>query len=163
MSLRRIYAPARLAVRCAGAFALVIFSLGCERSRQRASSAGAATDDHKIALSKDTIQLPPTAKSILVGVHTSTTDIEFSPSVVKAHTGDIVRFTAMDAAGHALGFDTDSLPPAQKEFLEHSQQLRSAPLISTGTVWIMGLQGAPPGKYPFHCLTHGGRGILVVS
>lgn len=88
---------------------------------------------------------------------------EFQADSFAAAAGDIVRFLAADALTHAFAFDAAALAPAGRDFLERTAQLRSPPLVAEGSAWIVTLQGAPAGRYPFTCLVHGGRGALVVK
>lgn len=88
---------------------------------------------------------------------------EFEPASIRAHPGDVVRFTAGDARTHALVFRSAELAVAVREFLDASYQLRGPPLISPGTAWVVSLAEAPLGSYPFTCLTHGGEGVVSVE
>ena len=63
------------------------------------------------------------------------------------------------AGGYAIAA---GLAPALA-FLESSGQLRGPPLLTEDASWIVSLEGAPPGDYPFRCLTHGAAGSLTVS
>jgi plastocyanin len=154
-------APGHLILRCTGALILVAFCATCEKSGSRSGKGG--TDDNTLVLSKDTVKLDPGVKLVQVLVHTSTTNIEFSPGTVRARTGDIVKFVSADATNHAVGFETDSLAPPARAWIEQTQQVRGPPLISRGAAWVISLKGAPPGNYPFKCLTHDGHGVLVVG
>lgn len=86
-----------------------------------------------------------------------------TPPVVEARPGDAVVFEAQDALTHSVAFAADSLQPAQLEFLQSTAQLRSPPLLTEGARWIISLEGAPSGAYPFVCALHGGRGRIIVS
>jgi plastocyanin len=88
---------------------------------------------------------------------------EFEPDSTGARPGDVIRFTAGDARTHALVFQTAETDFAVREFLDATDQLRGPPLISAGTAWIVSLADAPPGRYPFTCLTHGGHGVINVE
>lgn len=90
------------------------------------------------------------------------TNHQLSPDSIEARPGDVVRFVAADAMVHAAGFDADALGPEQRAFLERTGQLSSPPLLSTGAAWVVSLEDAPPGIYPFRCLTHGGEGTLYI-
>ena len=65
-------------------------------------------------------------------------------------------------AAFLLPFTADALSSEQRSFLERTNQLRAPPLVEQGAAWVVSLEGAPPGAYPFHCITHGERGRLTV-
>ncbi len=153
-------APGHRRVRCTGALFLVALCVACEKG-PRAGKGG--TDDNTLILAKDTVKLDPGVKLVQVLVHSSTTDIEFSPGTVRARTGDILKCVGADAGNHAVGFVMDSLPQGGKAWLEQTQQGRGPPLLAAGSAWVVSLKGAPVGNYPFRCLTHGGGGILVIA
>jgi plastocyanin len=89
-------------------------------------------------------------------------DNVIEPASLEANVGDVVRFTSEDRGAHALAFDAAQLDPAAREFLERTAQLRGPPLLEQGAVWVVNLDGAPPGTYPFTCSTHGLRATLTV-
>lgn len=88
---------------------------------------------------------------------------EFDPSSIVAEPGDIIRFTADDQAGHAIAFDGAALIAEVREYLERTGQLRSPPLITSGAAWVIALDDAPPGDYPFHCTTHSHQGRIRIG
>ncbi|MFP4623375.1 MAG: plastocyanin/azurin family copper-binding protein [Gemmatimonadota bacterium] len=85
-----------------------------------------------------------------------------TPAAVTASPGDAVRFVAADRRPHAVTFVVDELSPEIREFLDRTGQLRGPPLVSEGAAWIVLLEGAPPGSYPFVCRPHDARGELTV-
>lgn len=87
------------------------------------------------------------------------------PTVVQASPGDAVEFRTVDHRVHTLEFLTDSLSVEAFDFLEASGQTASPPLVARGTRFIVSLQNAPVGRYPFMSMGHGGRayGVLVVG
>jgi len=87
----------------------------------------------------------------------------FEPADIDIAVGDMVRFRVGGRGPHALVFEPDSSAAAIREFLDRTGQMRSAPLIEPGVAWILTFEGAPPGEYPFRCLTHGERGRIVVA
>ena len=89
-------------------------------------------------------------------------DNVIEPASLDAKAGDVVRFTSEDRGAHALSFDAARLDPAAREFLQRTGQLRGPPLLEPGAVWVVNLDGAPPGSYPFTCSTHGLHGTLTV-
>ena len=78
-------------------------------------------------------------------------------------SGDAVRFTTADPRPHAVAFELDSLAPPVRQYLERTGQLRGPPLVSEGTTWLIILEDAPPGVYPFYCRAHDTRGQLTVT
>lgn len=78
------------------------------------------------------------------------------PSLIQAHPGDGVEFRTEDHRVHTVTFPPDSLAPEVHSFLESTGQLGSPPLVSRGTRFILRLQDAPPGRYPFLSEGHGG-------
>ena len=86
-----------------------------------------------------------------------------APSTVEANPGDAIRFEVRDRRTHAIAFDTDSLEPAAAAYLEETLQLRGPPLVNEGSAWVVVLADAPPGRYPFVCMSHGVRGTVVVG
>lgn len=86
-----------------------------------------------------------------------------APDQIAATTGDAVRFTIADHRTHAIAFAADRLDPTVRMYLEDTNQLRGPPLVHRGGAWIVVLDGAPPGRYPFLCRSHGVEGLLVVG
>lgn len=82
---------------------------------------------------------------------------------VAAQTGDVVRFATADGRTHAITFAVSDLRPEARAFLERTEQLRGPPLIRTGAAWVVSLERAPPGAYPFTCLLHHDHGVIVVA
>lgn len=79
---------------------------------------------------------------------------DFDPASVNAGTGDVLQFKTVDMRTHALAFDESMLTPQVRQTLADKQQLRSPPLVTEGTAWIVSLEGIPPGTYRINCLTH---------
>lgn len=87
-----------------------------------------------------------------------------SPARIEAAPGDAVRFVSGDRRAHAPTFDPGSLDPAVRAYLDGTGQLRGPPLVDEGAAWVVLLEDAPPGRYPFGCRAHdGGEGVLVVE
>jgi plastocyanin len=143
----------------AGVFTLaaVLASSACDRVGQPGDEG-----PRVLELTHDTIRLESGVRLIDVQVRRESSG-EFQPPRVEAHVGDVVRFTAGDLAGHAISFVGAELDPAVLGFLEATGQLRSPPLITTDASWVITLEGAPAGEYPFHCSVHNARGHLTVS
>jgi plastocyanin len=137
---------------------LLVVAAACDR----AGLGGADEGPRVIELDHDTIRLDAGERLHQVSARRAG-DGDFEPAAVEAHPGDYVRFTAGDRAGHAIAFGGHDLAPDVREFLERTGQLRSPPLISTDASWVITLEGAPPGDYPYHCTTHNAAGRLTVS
>jgi len=85
------------------------------------------------------------------------------PATVRAGPGDVVRFIAADSRTHAVAFISEELTPEARSFLERTGQLRSPPLLAEGASWIVSLEGAPPGRFPFVSVSGDERGVVVVE
>ncbi len=81
---------------------------------------------------------------------------------VRAAPGDAVTFVAADRRPHAPAFVVDELDPDARSFLDRTGQLLGPPLVNEGATWVVLLEGAPPGRYPFVCRAHDTRGTLIV-
>jgi plastocyanin len=134
---------------------LLVVIAACERAPEDAGP-------RVLELAHDTILLADGVSLIDVTARREQ-DGDFDPATAEANTGDVVRFTAGDAGGHAIVFDGAALTEAAREYLERTGQLRSPPLIASGSAWVITLDGAPPGEYPFRCSTHNGSGRLTVA
>jgi plastocyanin len=87
----------------------------------------------------------------------------FAPARIEAKPGDAVRFTVTDAMLHDVAFEDGQLAAEATAFLDRTAQLRSPPLVSRGATWVVSLDDAPPGRYPFVCTAHQERGELLVQ
>jgi plastocyanin len=134
----------------------VLAGAGCDRVPRIGSDAGPRV----LELAHDTIRLQSGVRLIDVAVR-RTAEGEFDPAHVEARQGDVVRFTAGDRAGHAIVFV--DLGAEARNFMGQTGQMRSPPLITDGASWVITLDGAPAGEYPFHCTTHDVRGRLTVA
>lgn len=128
----------------------------------RVAPGGGDQGPRVLELAHDTIRLEAGERLVDVRVRRDAQG-DFDPAHAEANVGDYVRFTADDRGGHAIVFATAALDPAVHEFLRRTEQLRSPPLITAGASWVLTLQDAPPGEYPFHCTTHDAPGRLTVS
>ena len=85
------------------------------------------------------------------------------PTRIQASPGDGVEFLTVDHRVHTLTFLLDSLSSEGRRFLEESGQISSPPLVTRGSRFILNLQNAPPGRYPFVSEGHGGRAEGLVQ
>jgi plastocyanin len=146
-----------LATACVGLVVLVLLAASCDRV-----APGSDDGPRIIELAHDTIRLEAGVRLVEVRVARGASG-EFEPDPVQAGSGDYVRFTADDRGGHAIVFAGALLQPDAREFLQRTGQLRSPPLITAGASWVITLDGAPAGEYPFHCTTHDAAGTLTVA
>lgn len=86
-----------------------------------------------------------------------------APATVEATSGDALRFVIEDRRPHAFAFTTESLAEPVREYLERTGQLRGPPLVNQGAEWVVLLEDAPAGRYPFHCRSHDARGEVTVT
>lgn len=116
-----------------------------------------------LELHGDTVELAAGIALLEVELGTTTDGgSEIRPARIEARPGDVVRFTTRDGRLHALAFRTDALSAQARTFLEQTGQLRGPPLVEAGTQWVLNLEGAPEGEYPFTCTSHGAHATLVV-
>ena len=139
----------------------MVLGTACERD---AAPGGDKPDLGPRVLQLDSarVDLPDSIRQLVVRLDRSTA-ADFEPASAGLRTGDIVRFEAVDAGGHAIAFDGERLMPEARAWLEATGQLRSPPLVNAGNAWVITLADSPPGEYPFVCATHGARGTLTVS
>lgn len=111
-----------------------------------------------------TVELPAGAQIHAVRVGQGPSGAEqFIPDTVRARPGDVVRFIAGDRASHAVVFQENLLSPDALSYLEDTGRLRGPPLISRETSWVVGLEDAPAGLYPFLCTVHAVDGVMIVE
>lgn len=130
-----------------------IAAASCDRGNEVA--------DRTIELAHDTIRLADGVELYDVVVSRSESG-DFEPAVIRARVGDVVRFTAGDNGGHAILFD-GALQAGVRDYLERTGQMRSPPLIVTDAAWVITLDEAPSGEYPFRCATHNATGRISVA
>jgi plastocyanin len=115
-----------------------------------------------LELAGDTIELPATTSLIEIRLSAPGGTGQVTPDRAEATTGDVIRFVAVDGRGYAVRFDTAAMSPEQAEFLAGTNQLASPPLLGANAAWVVNLENAPPGEYPFVSASHGVPGVLVV-
>lgn len=155
MTVRTRGAPAHPPGGCAGVVFLALLGAG-------ACAEPARDEPVVLILESDTVTLPAGVRLTEIEIETAAGG-EFRPAAAVARVGDVVRFVSKDTRSHAIVFDAARLAQPALSFLEGSGQLRGPPLLTEEASWIVSLEGAPPGDYPFRCLTHGAAGSLTVS
>lgn len=115
-----------------------------------------------IRLDSAEVALPGGADVHEVGIEGAGAADSLAPATLEVRRGDAVRFIAGDHRTHAIAFLADSLEPGARAYLEESMQLRGPPLVNRGSEWVVVLDDAPPGRYPFVCVSHGARGVVTV-
>lgn len=86
------------------------------------------------------------------------------PVELSVAPGVWVEFVTTDWHVHEIAFELDSLSSAARDFLEGSDQVASPPLLRRDSRFVISLEGAPPGRYPYTLQGNGaqGRGVVVV-
>lgn len=115
-----------------------------------------------VQLDSGEVQLPRGAVAHEVRLTGAGPVDSIAPTTVNARAGDAVRFIVGDHRTHALAFGPDRFEAEARAFLERTHQLRGPPLVNEGSEWVVILEGAPAGRYPFYCRTHDAAGLVVV-
>lgn len=149
------HAPARYQGSRAGVVVFLLLLAACERAPLTEQK------DRTLELAGDTIELPAGVDLHDVAVRTGEQYRDFEPRQVQARPGDYFRFTTRDSRTHAIVFEPGD--PAVRNWLESTGQLRSPPLVTNGASWVISLEKAPLGSYPFRCLVHDDAGTLTVG
>jgi len=87
------------------------------------------------------------------------------PALVSVAPEWYVEFVTADWLVHEVIFEVDSLTPAQRLFLEGTDQVASPPLAHRDSRYVLAFEGAPPGRYPYRLEGNGrpGSGAIVVT
>jgi plastocyanin len=87
------------------------------------------------------------------------------PAALSIEAGAYVEFVSTDWMVHEILFDMSSLTPAQRTFLERTDQVHSPPLIDRGSRYVLSFVDAPPGRYGFRLEGNGraSQGAIVVA
>jgi plastocyanin len=87
------------------------------------------------------------------------------PELVSVEPGAYVEFITTDWLVHEVIFEIDSLTAEQRAFLQRTDQVASPPLIERDSRYVLALDGAPHGRYPYRLEGNGlpGRGAIVVA
>jgi plastocyanin len=158
-ALVRPPAPARLLSQLAGAVVLCWLCAGCDRTK---GEPAAEQGPRVLQLDSTSIALPDSVHLAVITLDRSIR-ADMDRLNVELRVGDIIRFETRDGGGHAIAFDGVALATRARVWLEHTGQLRSPPLVAAGNAWVVSFEEAPPGDYPFQCVTHGGRGTVRVT
>lgn len=143
-------------MRRSGVFIVVVASLawaGCDW----------LGEDATIELDEGEVQLERGARVNEVRVGGAGAADRLAPTEITAAPGDAVRFVVEDRRAHALVFVEDGLSPENRTFLSETNQLRGPPLVNEGATWVVSLAEAPPGRYPYVCLSHDAGGVITVE
>ena len=86
------------------------------------------------------------------------------PLRTEAAPGDVLHVLSADRRIQTFTFVRSALPPGGAEFLERTRQDASPPLMEAGSSWVLSLDDAPEGEYPFVVQGHGDpvRGVLDI-
>lgn len=85
------------------------------------------------------------------------------PTLVRALPGDGVEFRSVDHRAHTVAFLSDSLSTEGLAFLEGTGQLSVPPLVTQGSHFLLRLEDAPRGRYPFVSEGHGGTAYGAIE
>jgi plastocyanin len=111
-----------------------------------------------------TFGLTPQVRVYRVAVSGGETE-RAEPAALSIEVGAYVEFVSTDWMVHEILFDTASLTPAQRTFLERTDQVHSPPLIDRGSRYVLSFVDAPPGRYAFRLEGNGraSQGAIVVA
>jgi len=86
------------------------------------------------------------------------------PLRTEAVAGDVLVILSVDRRVQTFTFDEGALPPGGADFLRRTGQMASPPLTDAGSRWVLSLEGAPVGEYPFEVRGHGDpvRGLVLI-
>jgi len=85
------------------------------------------------------------------------------PARIRASRGDGVEFVTVDHRVHTVWFPPDSLTAEALAFLISTEQEESPPLLRRGSRFVLVLEDAPAGRYPFISQGHGGTAVGVIE
>jgi len=77
------------------------------------------------------------------------------PLRTEARPGDVLHILSADRRIQTFRFLPEGAPEGAMGFLERTGQVGSPPLSEVGNAWIVSLEGAPEGGYPFLVEGHG--------
>lgn len=111
----------------------------------------------------ETIHLPYGTEVHAIQLTSTRGGAPIQPDTILARPGDVIRFVAADNRGYAITFSGPEMGSAQREFLERTGQLHGPPLIQREATWLVDLEGAPAGRYPFRDVARDARGVVIVE
>ena len=87
-----------------------------------------------------------------------------TPAEVAVPPGAWVEFVSGDSWVHEIRFELDSLGQDARRFLVETDQVASPPLVNMDSRFVVSMEDAPPGRYPFQAEGNGrpARGAVVV-
>lgn len=87
-----------------------------------------------------------------------------TPLRTEAAPGDVLHVLSADRRIQTFRFVTEGTPPEWQHFLEETGQLGSPPLTDVGSAWVLSLEDAPQGEFPFVVEGHGDpvRGVVDI-
>lgn len=90
---------------------------------------------------------------------------QVEPDTLVAGVGRYLSFRSADHWPRTVRFQLDSVAPEGRAFLEGAGAVESPPLVEAGSRWVVELDGAPAGVYPFEVAGSRlpGRGVVVVE
>lgn len=153
---------ARLRASAVVGFALVLAAqVAC--SGEEGPSSGAASSPH--ADLRERLAVEPDREIHQITIGGRGEEEHVVPTLLRLSGDDIVVFTTVDGRVHTLSFPRDSLALDAALFLERTDQMDSPPLTDRGSRFVVTLEGAPEGRYPFRSRGPGGEawGTLVVG
>jgi plastocyanin len=142
----------------AGLFLLVVLvAVGCDASPE-------AGPDPELEGAR-ALGLPNGARLHRVILGGRGSDEHVLPARIQASRGDGVEFVTVDHRVHTVWFPSDSLSAEAMAFLISMEQEESPPLLRRGSRFVLLLEDAPAGRYPFISQGHGGRagGVIEVG
>jgi len=86
------------------------------------------------------------------------------PLRTEARPGDVLHILSADRRIQTFRFLAEGAPEGAMAFLERTGQVGSPPLADVASAWIVSLEGAPEGEYPFLVEGHGDpvRGVVDI-
>ena len=130
-----------------------------------ASCADPATNDHPPDAVLQT-ELGLTLQDVVYTIRITGGEAEVAdPPERSIEPGAWVQFVSDDWLVHEVHFETDSLRPEARSFLERTRQVASPPMLQRDARFVVSFEGAPSGRYPFRLEGNRspGRGVIVVS
>jgi len=103
----------------------------------------------------EALGLPPGTPVHRVTLSGRGEDTRILPTLVRVRPGDLVQFVTVDRRVYAIRFELDAMAPESLDFLRVTGQEGSPPLATEGARFVVSLEGAPEGSYPFRVEGYG--------